>query len=68
VWVRAVLKREMGAWAGDVDGDPGEHARVRACWSMAGCEEGGADRGVPRHGERGRARGETVQRADNAGL
>jgi hypothetical protein len=32
-----------------------------------GREEGSADRGVPRRSERERARGETVQRADEAG-
>jgi hypothetical protein len=45
VRVRAVLKRELGAWAGNVAGDPGERARLRACWSTAGSGEGGADRG-----------------------
>jgi hypothetical protein len=43
--VRVVLKRELGAWAGNVAGDPGERARVRACWSTAGRGEGGTDRG-----------------------
>jgi hypothetical protein len=57
VRVRAVLKRELGAWAGNVAGDPGERARVRVCWSTMGRGEGGADRGS--HGaerEEGRTR------------
>jgi hypothetical protein len=68
VRVRAVLKRELRAWAGNVDGDPGERASVRACWSTAGRGEGGADRGVPRRSEResGRA-GETARHADEVG-
>jgi hypothetical protein len=60
-------KRSWGAWAGDVAGDLGVRARVRACWSTAGCGEGGADRGVPWRSERERVRGETVRRADEAG-
>jgi hypothetical protein len=40
---------------------------VRTCWSTVGRGEGGADRGVPRRCERERARGGTVQRADEAG-
>jgi hypothetical protein len=45
-------KGNWGAWAGDVAKDLGGHAR----WSMAVCGEGGADRVVPRHNERERAR------------
>jgi hypothetical protein len=60
-------QKGVGVWAGDVAGDPGERARVRACWSTLGRGEGGADRGVPRHDERERARSETVQQADKAG-
>jgi hypothetical protein len=29
-------KRSWGAWEGDVAGDLGVRARVRACWSTAG--------------------------------
>jgi hypothetical protein len=36
VWARAVLKKELGAWAGDMAGDLGVRARVRACWSTVG--------------------------------
>jgi hypothetical protein len=61
-------QKGAGAWSGDVAGDPGECARVHACWSTVGRGEGGADRGVPRRSEREQARGETVQRADKAGL
>jgi hypothetical protein len=55
VRVQAVLKRELGAWASDVAGDPGERARVRTCWSTMGRGEGGADRashGVARESRR----------------
>ena len=41
-------KGSWGAWAGDMAGDLG----VRACWSMAVREEGGADSVVPRCRER----------------
>jgi hypothetical protein len=50
-------KRSWGAWARDVARDLSVRARVRACWSTAGREEGGADRAVPRRSERERARG-----------
>jgi hypothetical protein len=50
-----------------VNEDLGVRTRVRTCWSTAGREEGRADRGVPRRSEREQARGETVQRADEAG-
>jgi hypothetical protein len=50
--VQAGLRRELGAWAGDVVGDLG----VCACWSMAVRGEGGADRAVPRRSEREQAR------------
>jgi hypothetical protein len=36
VQARAVLKKELGVWAGDVAEDPSERARVRARWSTAG--------------------------------
>jgi hypothetical protein len=49
VRVRAVLKRELGAWAGDVARDLGMHAH----WSATICGEGGADRAVPRVSESG---------------
>jgi hypothetical protein len=49
----AVLKRELGAWAGDVVGVLG----VRARWSTAVHEEGGADRAIPWCRERERACG-----------
>ena len=56
--MRAMLKKRSGvAWAGNVVGDFGVRARVRACWSTAGRGEGGADRAVPRRSERERARG-----------
>jgi hypothetical protein len=42
--VRAVLKRELGAWAGDMAGDLG----VRARWSTTVHGEGGTDRAAPR--------------------
>jgi hypothetical protein len=42
---------------GDVAGDLGVRARVRARWSTAGHREGRADRAVPWRNERERARG-----------
>jgi hypothetical protein len=50
-------KRSWGAWAGDVARDLGVHARVHACLSTAGHEEGGTDRAVPRRSEREWAHG-----------
>jgi hypothetical protein len=50
--------------AGDLD----IRARVRACWSMAGRGEGGADRAVPRRSERERRAEGTAQCANEAGL
>jgi hypothetical protein len=47
VRVRAVLKKELGAWAGVVAGDLSVRARVHACWSTVGRGEGGADKGGP---------------------
>jgi hypothetical protein len=47
VRVRAVLKRELGAWAGDVAEDLGMHAR----WSTMVRGEGGADKATPRRSE-----------------
>jgi hypothetical protein len=58
VRARAVLKKELGAWAGDVAGDLGGRARVRACWSMA--DTGKAELTGRSHGtarERASARG-----------
>jgi hypothetical protein len=40
-------KRSWGAWASDMAGDLGVRARVHACWSTTGREEGGVDRAVP---------------------
>jgi hypothetical protein len=56
-------KGSWGAWAGNVDGD----LDVRARWSTVVHGEGGADRVAPQRRERERARGETVQRVDEAG-
>jgi hypothetical protein len=57
--VRAVLKRELGAWVGDMAGVLG----VRARWSTAVCGEGGANRGPMAQRESEGAKG-TVRHAD----
>jgi hypothetical protein len=46
VWVRAVLKKELGAWAGDVAEDSGDVRECARC-STSGRGEGGTDRGGP---------------------
>jgi hypothetical protein len=55
VRARAVLKKELGAWAGDVARDLGVHARVRACWSTTDAgkaELTGRSHGATRERER----------------
>jgi hypothetical protein len=47
-------KRCWGAWVGDVAGDLGVRARVRACWSTTGvgkAEQTGRSHGVERERE-----------------
>jgi hypothetical protein len=51
--VRVGLKRDLGAWAGDMVRVLG----MRAHWSAVVREEGGADRRVSRRIERERGRG-----------
>jgi hypothetical protein len=51
VRVQAVLKRELGAWAGDVAEDLGVHAR----WSTMVRGEGRADKATPWRSEGERA-------------
>jgi hypothetical protein len=53
VRARAGLKKELGAWASDVDEDSSERARVRVL-AHGGRGEGGADRAAPRRRERER--------------
>jgi hypothetical protein len=59
VWAREVLKKGLGAWAGDVAEDSG-NVHECACWSTAGRGEGGTDRGGPQRSEGESER--TVQR------
>jgi hypothetical protein len=58
VWARAVLKKELGAWASDVAEDSGERVRVRACWSTTGAGKAKltwASQGAARESGRARA-------------
>jgi hypothetical protein len=69
VRARAVLKKELGAWAGYVAEDLGVPVRVRACWSTMGAgkaELTGRSHGAARERESGRA-GVTVRSTEEAG-